>query len=294
MRLLHKSIVVGFLCGSGILFHCNKTVSEEQIVSRVGDAILSKEMLETRMDWDGIRTDQELEYVDRWIDRQLLYQEAVKTGFRRTPELEWQLELLEQEYLINQFLESKYGERIQITDEEIASHYEQNKSDFEVTEPEVRIQHLLTSSREQANLALQELRAGKSFEEVAGERSEGPFKQFNGEVGYIKQGDILAPLEKQAFYLPEGSISDIIKTDFGYHIIKVVDKRAKGEFRDLSDVKDAIRQRIRVKKEGDIYYDLLYHLRNQTKVIVANSQSTSEAFRKEEPTSTGEEAENTP
>ena len=294
MRLHHKIIMIGFFCGLGFFVHCRKNISEEQIVSRVGDAMLTREMLDSRMVWDGIRTDQEMEYVDRWVDRQLLYQEALKTGFRKTPELEWQLELLEQEYLINQFLESKYSERIQITDEEIASHYEQNKSDFEVTEPEVRVQHLLTSSREQANLALQELRAGKSFEEVAAQRSEGPFKQLNGEVGYIKQGDIIAPLERQAFSLSKGSISGIIKTDFGYHIIKVVDRRNKGEYRDLSDVKDAIRQRLRVKKEGDIYYDLLYHLRNQTKVIVANSPASSEVFKKEESMKPGEEAETTP
>jgi len=260
---------------------CRSRIPEEEVVARVENAVLTQDAVNKRMAWQGMRPDQERVFVERWVNRELLHLEAKRKGFHRNDELLNELDIVEKEYLINQYLESVYAERIQVTPEDIQAHYEQNKSDFEVSEDEVAIQHLLVDKYDIAQLALQEARAGKPFEKVVEERSLNGDNQAGGDLGFVKRGELIPELERQAFSLPVGHISPIVKSAFGYHIIKVVKKYGKGSQRDLADVSDEIARRLRVKKQWDVYHDLLYQLQNSMKVTMpkpetwATSQDTT-------------------
>ncbi len=252
---------------------CGSRIPEEEVVARVENAVLTQDALNKRMTWQGLRQDQERVFVERWVNRELLFLEAKRKGFHRNDELDYELDIVEKEYLINQYLESIYAERIQVTPEDIQVHYEQNKSDFEVSEEEIRIQHLLVDKPDVAQLALQEIRAGKPFEKVVEERSLNGDNKLGGDLGFIKRGELIPELERQAFNLAAGQVSTIVKSAFGYHIIKVVKKYAKGSQRDLTDVSDEIGQRLRVKKQWDVYHDLLYQLQNSMKVTMPKSET---------------------
>jgi peptidyl-prolyl cis-trans isomerase C len=256
---------------------CRSRIPEEEVLARVENAVLTQDAVNKRMAWQGMRPDQERIFVERWVNRELLYLEAREKGFHRNEELEYELEMVEKEYLINQYLESVYAEKIQVTQEEIQAHYEQNRSDFELSEDEVAIQHLLVDNRDAAQLALQEIRAGKPFEKVMEERSLSGDNQVGGDLGFVKRGELIPELERQAFSLPVGQMSPVIKSEFGYHIIKVVKKYVKGNSRDLADVNDEIARRLRVKKQWDVYHDLLYQLQNSLKVTMPKSDTWSTA-----------------
>ena len=247
---------------------CGPGDSDDEVVARVGDAVLTREELDRNIVWEGMGKDQESEYVDRWINRELLYQEAKRLGLDESEELRWELELVEKEFLIQKLLERTFAQKVQITEEEIASNYENNKDSFIVDEEEVRAFHILTKSKETADLALREIQAGRSFDEVVRERSVGIFRERGGDMGYIRRGDVIPEVARYAFRLQEGQVSPVFQSNYGYHILKIVKKRLRGSYKDIVDVRDDILKRLRVRKEQSIYYDLLFQLQNKTNVTV--------------------------
>lgn len=255
------------------LVACGRRVPEEEIVARVGDAVLRRDVMIQRMKWEGMREDQENEFVERWVNQELLYQEAKKLGLHKTEELHWELELVEKEFLIQKLLENTFANKILITEEEVLSHYEKYKEEFQVDEDEVRALHVLTKTREEANAARQEILAGKPFEEVAKERSVDIFRERGGDMGFFKRDDVIPEVQRYAFRSSEGTLSIVFSSSYGYHLLKVLKKRVKGDVKDLSDVRAEIIQRLRVNKERSVYYDLLFQLQNKTKINVAVPRS---------------------
>ena len=268
-RSFSYSIFIIFL----VLVGCRSRVAENEIVARVGNAVLSREVMHQRMAWEGMRPEQESDFVDRWVNRELLFQEAKRLRLDKALELRWELELVEKEYLIHKLLERAFAERVQIADEEIAAYYEKNKELFRVAEDEVRALHVLTKSKREADVAYQEIRAGKVFEKVANERSVGIFRERGGDMGFFKRGDVIPEVARLAFRLSEGRVSNVFRSSHGYHILKVLKKRKKEDVKELEEVRDEIFQRLRASKERSVYYDLLYQLQNKTKVYVSVPQS---------------------
>jgi len=248
---------------------CQRGPSDDAVVARVGNAVLTKDLLKRKLEWEGMREDQEFAFVERWINRELLYQEAKRMGLDQTEELQWEMELVEKEFLTQRLLDRTFAQKIQITDEEVASHYEKYREEFQVEEDEVRALHILTETQEEANAARQEVLAGRDFGKVAEERSSGIFRDMGGDMGYVQRGDVIPEVERILFRLQEGGVSQVFRSNYGYHLIKVIKKRSRGSIKDLDDIRNEIIQRIRVNKERAVYYDLLYQLQNKTKIDVA-------------------------
>lgn len=278
MPMRTKTIRLGVCSAVFILIFtgCGQGDRNDEVVARVGSVSLTRSMLQSQMALEGYRPEQESRYVEKWIDRELLYEEARRLGFQRSPEVEYELSLLEKEILINRLLEATFAERIQIDEEEIEAAYENSKELFQVEEDDVRILHILTETRHEADLAYQEIRAGMAFEEVAQNRSKDVFSQQGGDMGYVRQKDVIPEVARNAFRLREGAVSPVFQSEHGYHIIKVLDKRSQGDTKGLPDVRNEIRERIRVNKEHNVYYDLLYQLQNRTEVSVSPSFQSQE------------------
>ena len=91
---------------------------------------------------------------------------------------------------------------------------------------EVRARHILVDNEEHAKQIKLELeRSGKSFADLAEEKSEGPSGDNGGDLGFFGRGDMVKPFEKKAFNMDVGEVSDPVKTEFGWHLIKKEDKR---------------------------------------------------------------------
>ena len=90
---------------------------------------------------------------------------------------------------------------------------------------EVRASHILVKSEEEAKKVLEELKKGVSFDKIAMERSLCPSKKKGGDLGWFGRGRMVRQFELTAFSLKKGEISQPVKTEFGWHIIKVIDAR---------------------------------------------------------------------
>ena len=125
-------------------------------------------------------------------------------------------------------IEKLMAKDIEITDDEVKAYYEENKDDYDTAES-IEVSHILVEDKETAQKVLDKLEAGEDFADLAKEYSTDESTAKNGgELGFIKSGEMVEEFEKAAFALKVGEISDIVKTDYGYHIITATDyKEAK-------------------------------------------------------------------
>ncbi|MCF8025947.1 MAG: peptidylprolyl isomerase [Desulfobacteraceae bacterium] len=165
---------------------------------------------------------------------------------------------IEQNLAIRKLIDKKFGSDISVTDKDIESYYKENKKEFEVPE-KVRARHILIKSDPDADDAkkaeakekikeLQEkLEDGEDFSELAKKHSEGPSAESGGDLGYFSQGQMVKDFEEVVFDMKTGEVSDIVKTDFGYHLIKLEDRKEEGT-QPLDEVRDSIRQDLEREK----------------------------------------------
>lgn len=259
-----------FICIYTLVFTtgCNNNSPDNEIVARVENSVLTNKELDQRIIWKGLGEDQKRKYIEEWINRELLYKEALQQNLDKTPELEMELAQVKKEFLINSLVDKMFAEKIKITEREIESYYNKNQNLFRISDDERWVLHLLTDTRTKAREAMQEINAGKDFEEVTQKYSTGIFKNNNGDLGYIKKEDVIDEISQAAFRLDKDEVSPIIHSKYGYHIIKVIDIREEGEIEDLEQVRNAIIQRLRISKEKALYYDLLAELQNKYTVYI--------------------------
>jgi peptidyl-prolyl cis-trans isomerase C len=143
-----------------------------------------------------------------------------------------------------------------ITEDKIKQKYEELAAKYK-PQDEVRASHILVKTEDEANDILKQLKGGADFAKLAGEKSQdkGSAKQ-GGDLGYFPQGAMVKPFADAAFGMKPGDVSEKpVKTDFGYHIIKVVDRR-KSAAPPLSEVHDQIANQIGQEMTAELVKDI--------------------------------------
>ncbi|MBM7691022.1 foldase protein PrsA [Peribacillus deserti] len=154
---------------------------------------------------------------------------------------------------------------IKITEKEMKEYFETNKASYAVAE-QVKASHILVETKAKADEVKKKLDAGESFKDLAKEYStEDATKDKGGDLGYFAKGEMTAAFEKAAFSMKEGEVSDPVKTEFGYHIIKVVDKKA-AKPAVYEENKKAIKAAIIDQKTQDTYSDWMEKTKEKYKV----------------------------
>lgn len=136
------------------------------------------------------------------------------------------MEKIREDIEIYLLAEKMIGASIDVTEEEMKTYFEENKESFDQKE-QVKASHILVEDEETAKKVKKELDQGKDFAELAKEYSTDSSNAANGgDLGYFGKGEMAEEFEKTAFALETGAISEPVKTEFGYHIIKLLDKKA--------------------------------------------------------------------
>ena len=166
------------------------------------------------------------------------------------------------------------GKVVPPTDSEIEDFYKQNES--EMVEPEqVRVRHILIKVSENTDKkealkrigeVLKEVKKGKtSFAELAKKYSEDPSAARGGDIGFFIRGQMVRKFEEVAFGLNVGQISDVVETEYGYHIIQCVEKKA-AEKKSLDEIRDYLRNFIFQKRMEERYEKWLRRLRDTASI----------------------------
>jgi peptidyl-prolyl cis-trans isomerase D len=169
---------------------------------------------------------------------------------------------------------------LQISDDQLKAQYQQNIQQYQVPN-RVHVEHILLMTvgktdaeveeiKKKAQDILSQAKKGSNFEDLAKKYSEDPgTKDKGGDLGWIVQGQTVAEFEKAAFSLPKGSISDLVKTQYGFHILKIMDKEA-AHTKPFDEVKDSIRTPLLLsqadKQAGDMADKIGQAIRQSNKV----------------------------
>ncbi len=167
---------------------------------------------------------------------------------------------IERGHVINKLIDNEIMSLVVIPDREIRTFYDTHPNSFKKSE-QVRASHILIKVDSQAEPSVKEekkaklqkiqkrLKGGEDFAVLAKEFSECPSNTKGGDLGYFGRGKMVKPFEDAAFKLKKGEVSDIVETQFGYHLIKVVDKEPASVM-GYEDVKDKIGQYLKQEKTG--------------------------------------------
>ena len=162
------------------------------------------------------------------------------------------------------------------TEEEVAAFYEAHKAEY-VEEPKVLCQHILVKSEagdlpEAKSAAFEKIRAirerivaGGDFAAEAREHSDCPSGREGGSLGWFGRGMMVPEFDKAAFEMKKGDVSDIVTTQFGYHIIYKADEKGGGA-QTLVDVHDQIKDLLRHEARGRAMDAFVAELREQAKI----------------------------
>lgn len=206
------------------------------------------------------------ELLDTMVVRELILQQAKKDGLDKSPDVASKLEELKKRVVVEAFLKKKVEEQVQVSDAEMQKFYDENKDKFK-TGDQARASHILVKTEKEAQDILAQLKAGKNFEELAKKSSIDSAAAKGGDLGWFSKGSMVPEFEKAVFALKEGETSGIVKTKFGFHIIKLTGKRQAG-VRSFAEVKDQIKAALLPNKQQEVFQKLKEDIKKSAKVAI--------------------------
>lgn len=196
--------------------------------------------------------------VEYLVERHLLAQAAVKEGIADSDEYKRRLAL----YQAKALRDAYFAQTIvpTVTEDEMKKAYDTESAKVAQTE-RVRARHILVASEQEAKQVRARLQKGEKFEDLAKQYSLDGSKEYGGDLGYFTAPEMVPEFSKAAFALKPGEVSQPVKTDFGWHVIKLEDRKMGGA-QPFDQVKTAIRNILLRKKTQE----KIISLRLQSKV----------------------------
>jgi len=194
----------------------------------------------------------ELDVYKGYFDNEEGYQEFLKTNEMTE---EYLKDAIKKEYIINHYID-KNIETLVPTDDELKVLFEEQKMG-----QKVRASHILVNTEDEAKAVIDRLNKGEVFETVAKEVSIDGSKDKGGDVDFFSYSDMVKEFSDKAFSMNVGDVSGAVKSEFGYHIIKITDKKTDDTIT-LENSKDSLTESYKTKK----YDELVEKLKNDATI----------------------------
>ena len=200
--------------------------------------------------------------LEQLIANKLFLLDAKKNMYEYNAEFKAQLEKVKNDMLVN-FAMSKALESVKpATEDEIKAFYEENKSQF-VAGESVSASHILVDSEEKANELLEKINGGEiSFEDAARKESSCPSSENGGNLGEFTRGQMVPEFDEAVFSMSVGEIAGPVKTQFGYHLIKLNAKNEEKPY-DFEEIKSQLGDMVMKDKQKKAYQSKI----NQLKIL---------------------------
>ena len=174
--------------------------------------------------------------------QELLYQEALTRGIHQQERLQTLLDQMRRDLLVAALLDAEFQDReLAFSDAAIRRYYDAHQADFQRLRPEIKARHILLTSQREANARRQTLlQRGESFTEMARKYShDAATRNEGGELGYFSEAENPV-LWAACQNLPLKRISESVPTEYGYHLIQILERCEVGTVRDLTQVRSQI------------------------------------------------------
>jgi len=241
-KMIFFFIALGFLL---VLVNYSYCQSEKPLLTIGNQSFTIKDFEEylgmTGFKAQNMNSDIKKRLLDQFT-REKIFVAAVKdAGIEITDEQKKHLDRIKQMYLIQNYIEKILSES-PITETEIRQVYDKQPQQYIIPEKR-KIRHIIVQSEEKAKEILEKLQEGISFEELAKQNNTDATKQRGGDLGWVGKGVFVKEFEDVAFSLGKGEISNIVKTQFGYHIIRVDDIEGSKQ-RSFPEVQQEIKRKL--------------------------------------------------
>jgi len=274
--IIWSAIVFVFSAMNG----CGK--KETDVIARIDKKVITEGDLDVRINKlpekyrQVVRTNKR-KFIEDIIVDELLYMKALKKGLDKNKDVMGVLEAAKKKILIARLLQDEINDKVVVGEEEARQYYNENIDEFKT--PEVfRVSHIMLKTEEDAKSVLLELANGRNFEDLARARSiDEPSAKKGGDIGYFARGQLDPDFEKAATVMKEGDISDVVKTRYGYHVLKLTERKLPS-IEKYDDVRERISQNLLAKKKKIAFNELVEKLRNESKIVVFED---AECFKKE-------------
>ncbi|MBI5556790.1 MAG: peptidylprolyl isomerase [Deltaproteobacteria bacterium] len=265
---MKKYVVAVFLVISGMNMMINAYAGDEDVVARIGkkkftladfNRWMSYSSEENRKALEGDPKKREM-LLRQIVTSMVIADQAKKTGFDARKDIKENMKLLTDNFLTLEYLDMEVARKAKVEEEEINRYYEENKSKFEMPE-KIKARHILiqvkkTASEQEQKEAkaklekvLQRVRGGEDFATLATEFSEDPgSKKAGGDLGFFSRGMMAPEFEKAAFSLKPGEVSEIVQTNFGFHLIRL-EERKEPVVQPISAVREQLTKALTIEKK---------------------------------------------
>lgn len=200
------------------------------------------------------------------INQELLYMHAKENNVDQEEEFRNEMKRVE-ENVLKQYVINKILTNVKLTEEEKKAFYEAQKSSF--SRPETAsAKHILVDTEEKANEILDKINSGEvSFEDAATQHSSCPSKDAGGDLGTFGKGQMVPEFEDAVFNMNKGEVSKPVKTQFGYHLIKL-ENRNESTIPEYDEVAEEVGKTLLYQKQGEVYQEKLNEVKSKYPNVV--------------------------
>lgn len=220
------------------------------------------------------------EFLDNLLTRRALMLEAKTSGIESDPAIQKQITEYKERLILQKLMQQNIEKDPQISDEDIKKYFEAHPEEFKESE-QVRARHILVKTeagateaqkaeaKKKAQSLLARAKKGEDFEKLARENSQDPGSASRGgDLGFFPRGRMAKAFEDTAFALKKpGQLSDVVETQFGYHVIQYVDRQTSKE-KSFDEAKEQIRRRLSPQKQRESYQAFIENVKGKHKTEV--------------------------
>jgi peptidyl-prolyl cis-trans isomerase C len=268
--LIMKKVLL--LCLFLVSTGCFNSVEKEKVVAKVGSRVYSVDDINSRIDnldpqlkefFD--KKENKVRMLDQIIQEEVVYQLAIKERLQRKKDFKETLEELKRQALINYFIKQNVDNRAEVTRAEVEDFYNDNSAQFAAYESR-NLSHILVKSNDEAKNIAKRLRQGARFEELAAQYSIDPSNKQGGQLGWVRKEALVPEFANVAYSLTKNApISGVVKSQFGYHIIRFNDARVVPQ-QSLDAVYVQISDNLLAQKKRDIFNQIIENGKESVKI----------------------------
>lgn len=203
------------------------------------------------------------------IAEELLYKEALNKGYETNQNVIEQMKKIKRGLILQEYVDVLFNVDMSVSEEAISDYYSEHKDEFD-RKAMVKASQILTYDGNKAKALLSQIKQGKDFAELAKQSSEDKGSGWKGgDMGFFPKGKMPPEFDEAVFALEkEGDISDIVKTKYGYHIIKLTGKVPFIESTLSPTIQSNIRRKLIQKKKEEIITETVEKLKSQYAVTI--------------------------
>lgn len=266
----------GILAGAAVVAACVGG-SDEQVVLRVNGTRVTVAEFRQRLDQERERVpphlhalmesaDVQKRYVEDLVRREILLQEATRRELDRRPAVTDRVRQAKEQVMLQTLLKEEIEEKVKVPEADVQTYYDGHPEEF--SRDRLRAGHILVRTEEEAQQVLERLKVKEAFEALARRLSlDKASGAKGGELGIVERGATVPEFEKAAYALKVGEVSGPVKTQFGYHIIRVTG-REKRPATPFAEVREDLGRRLLEERQRAAFEAFVDGLRERATVEV--------------------------